>query len=90
MASAPLAPAIVGDLYGFKNIGTLTGAIFWVHHLGGALGAYAGGLVYDLVGSYHLAFALVLFLAVIAVLTSILILEKRSPVEKLGRASARQ
>ena len=84
MASAPLAPAIVGDLYGFKNIGTLTGAIFWVHHLGGSLGAYAGGLVYDLMGSYRLAFAFVLFLAVMAVLTSILILEKRSPVPKSG------
>lgn len=82
MASAPLAPAIVGDLYGFKNIGTLTGAIFWVHHLGGSLGAYAGGLVYDVMGSYRLAFAFVLFLAVIAVLTSILIHEQRSPVPK--------
>jgi len=84
MASAPLASAIVGDLYGFKNIGTLTGAIFWIHHLGGSLGAYAGGLVYDLMGSYRLAFAFVLFLAVMAVLTSILILEKRSPVPKSG------
>ncbi|MBI2091036.1 MAG: MFS transporter [Deltaproteobacteria bacterium] len=82
MASAPLAPAIVGDLYGFKNIGTLTGTIFWIHHLGGALGAYVGGLVYDVMGSYRLAFAFVLFLAVIAVLTSVLILEKRSPVPK--------
>ena len=84
MASAPLASAIVGDLYGFKNIGTLTGAIFWIHHLGGSLGAYAGGLVYDLMGSYRLAFSFVLFLAVMAVLTSILILEKRSPVPKSG------
>lgn len=82
MASAPLASAIVGDLYGFKNIGTLTGAIFWVHHLGGSLGAYAGGLVYDLTGSYQLAFAFLLFLAAMALLTSGLIREKRAAVKK--------
>ncbi len=79
LASAPLASAIIGDLYGFKNIGTLTGTVFWIHHVGGSLGAYTGGLAYDLLGSYQPAFAFVLFLALMSVLASLLILEKRSP-----------
>lgn len=78
MASAPLASALVGDLYGLQNIGTLTGTIFWVHHLGGALGAYTGGFIYDLTQSYSVAFALALILAVLAALTSISIREKRA------------
>jgi MFS family permease len=85
MASAPLASAIVGDLYGFKNIGTLTGAVFWIHHLGGSLGAYAGGLIHDLAGSYRLAFVFALALAAMAVVTSILIREKQSPRSEVGR-----
>ena len=76
MASAPLASAIMGDLYGLKNIGVLTGTILWIHHSGGALGAYMGGFLYDLTSTYVAAFAISLFLSLIAVLTSISILEK--------------
>ena len=75
MASAPLAAVLIGELYGLRNIGTLTGVVFWVHHLGGALGAYTGGFVYDLMQSYEAAFIAALILAVIAALTSISIRE---------------
>jgi MFS family permease len=78
MASAPLASAIMGDLYGLKNIGVLTGTIFWFHHSGGALGAYSGGFLYDLTSTYLVAFIISLCLSVIATLTSISILEKGS------------
>ena len=78
LASAPLASAIMGDLYGLKNIGVLTGTIFWFHHLGGALGAYSGGFLYDLTSTYFVAFIISLCLSVIAALTSISIIEKGS------------
>jgi cyanate permease len=76
MASAPLTAALIGDLYGLKNIGTLTGTIFWIHQTGGALGAYLGGIIYDLTNSYMVAFAGALFLAGVAALTSISISER--------------
>ena len=78
MGLAPLGAALVGELYGFKHIGTLTGVIFWIHHLGGALGAYAGGFIYDLTRSYTAAFVLALILALLAALTSFSIREKRA------------
>ncbi len=81
MASAPLASAIVGDLYGLRRIGTLTGTIFWVHHTGGALGAYTGGFIYDLTQSYSVAFTLASILALLAALTSLSIRE--DPAESL-------
>jgi len=71
MALAPLGAALVGELYGFKHIGTLTGVIFWIHHLGGALGAYMGGFTYDLTRSYSMAFSFAMILALVALLTSV-------------------
>ncbi|HXK30902.1 MAG TPA: hypothetical protein VJ646_21865 [Candidatus Binatia bacterium] len=71
MGLAPLGAALVGELYGFKHIGTLTGVIFWIHHLGGALGAYLGGFTYDLTRSYSMAFSLAMILAFVALLTSV-------------------
>jgi MFS family permease len=70
MGLAPLGAALVGELYGFKHIGTLTGVIFWIHHLGGALGAYMGGFTHDLTGSYSVAFSVASILAIVALLTS--------------------
>ncbi len=52
MATAPLAAAMTGDYFGVRNIGLITGAILWVHHTGGALGALVGGMVHDATGSY--------------------------------------
>jgi len=78
MASAPLAAVLVGELYGLQNIGTLTGVIFWVHHLGGALGAYTGGFIYDRTHGYTVVFALALVLAMVATMTSISIREHRA------------
>jgi MFS family permease len=79
MGLAPLGAALVGELYGFKHIGTLTGVIFWVHHLGGALGAYLGGFTHDLTQSYSMAFSLAMILAFVALLTSVSIRAKSSP-----------
>ncbi len=52
MATAPLAAAMTGDFFGVRNIGLITGAILWVHHTGGALGAFLGGVVHAATGSY--------------------------------------
>jgi MFS family permease len=78
MGLAPLGAALVGELYGFKHIGTLTGVIFWVHHLGGALGAYLGGFTHDLTRSYLMAFSIALVLAFVALLTSASIRAQRT------------
>jgi MFS family permease len=78
MGLAPLGAALVGELYGFRHIGTLTGIIFWLHHLGGAFGAYVGGFTHDLTRSYSAAFAAALILAAVALLTSAAIRQRSS------------
>ena len=79
MALAPLGAALVGELYGFKHIGTLTGVIFWVLHSRDALGAYMRGFAHDLTRSYSMAFSLATILAFVALLTSVSIRAQSSP-----------
>ena len=50
--TAPLSSTLVGQLFGPTHHGTIFGAANLFHHLAGALGAWAGGLVFDLSGSY--------------------------------------
>jgi OFA family oxalate/formate antiporter-like MFS transporter len=54
--TAPLASGLVADLFGNLRMGTFIGAIMSCHMIGMALGAYAGGITFELTGSYHLFF----------------------------------
>jgi MFS family permease len=51
--TAPLSSTLVGDLFGPVHHGLIFGGANLFHHLAGALGSYAGGLVFDLTGSYR-------------------------------------
>jgi len=77
LVTAPLAPMLMGRLYGFGFIGILAGVVNTVHFLGGGFWAYATGLIFDLTGSYQLAFVLSAAMAMIAVICGLFIAEKR-------------
>lgn len=62
-----LAPAMSADLYRGPSFGSIFGAIACGVGCGGALGAWAAGAVFDLTGSYALAFAGAALACVIAV-----------------------
>lgn len=53
-ATGPLTSMLTGELYGVKNMGLLFGTVFFAHQLGATLGAYLGGALFDLNGSYTL------------------------------------
>ncbi|MFH1241669.1 MAG: MFS transporter [Pseudomonadota bacterium] len=82
LITAPLTTTLVGRLYGFSHVGILTGFIATVHHLGGGIWVYAGGVIFDKTGSYRLAFTLSAFMALGAILCSILIRERRHPAAR--------
>jgi MFS family permease len=88
LITAPLTPTLVGKLYGLSHVGLITGLINTVHHLGGGVGAYMGGVIFDRTGSYRLAFILSAAMALIAVLCSILITEKKHQVSFLNNPEA--
>jgi len=75
LITAPLIPTLMGKLYGFANVGLLTGFISTVHHSAGGLWAYVGGLIFDHTGSYQLAFILSAIMALAALFCSLFIKE---------------
>jgi MFS family permease len=54
--TAPLTPAIASDLFGGPQFPRIFGLLHFANSIGGALGAWAAGLIFDLTKSY--AFAL--------------------------------
>ena len=77
LITAPLTATLAGRLYGFSHVGLLSGFITTVHHLGGGFWAYIGGLLFDKTGSYRLIFIFSAILAMIAMLCTIFINERR-------------
>ena len=50
---APLIGGIVAEIFGTRYLATLLGVSFVVHQVGSSLGAWGGGLIFDLSGSYE-------------------------------------
>ncbi|MGH7844221.1 MAG: MFS transporter [Candidatus Binatia bacterium] len=59
-AGNPTYGAVIGDIFGGRNIGTIFGFLEIGFGLGMALGSWSGGIAYDLTGSYRWAFSLAL------------------------------
>jgi len=54
LATVPLTSGLVAHIYGLRYMGTLYGIVFLSHQLGGFLGVWLGGKMYDLTGDYTL------------------------------------
>jgi predicted MFS family arabinose efflux permease len=77
MITAPLTTTLSGRLYGFTHVGLISGFITTIHHLGGGFWAFVGGVLFDKTGSYQITFIFSAALAVIAIICSLAIKEKR-------------
>ena len=51
----PLIGGLVAEIFGTRYMATLLGLSFVVHQVGSSLGAWGGGLIFDLFGSYDRA-----------------------------------
>lgn len=54
LATVPLTSGLVAHLWGLRYMGTLYGFVFLSHQIGGFLGVWLGGKMYDLHGNYTL------------------------------------
>ncbi|CUH86994.1 putative transporter [Phaeobacter sp. CECT 5382] len=52
LATVPLTSGLIAHLYGLRYMGTLYGIVFFSHQLGGFLGVWLGGRMYDAYGDY--------------------------------------
>lgn len=59
-AGNPTYGAVIGDIFGGRNVGTIFGFLEIGFGLGMAFGSWSGGFAYDLTGSYRWAFSLAL------------------------------
>ena len=51
----PLVNGLVAQLFGLRFMATLTGVAFFSHQVGSFIGAWGGGLIYEKLGSYDVA-----------------------------------
>ena len=82
--TAPLVAGLVTGIFGPARAGTILGVVTSGHFLGMAVGAYAGGLVFEATGNYLLVFAVLAGLSLAATLLSLAIKHpaaKSSPLE---------
>ena len=54
LATVPLTSGLVAHIYGMRYMGTLYGFVFLSHQLGGFMGVWLGGKMYDISGDYTL------------------------------------
>ena len=54
-ASSPLISGLVVHLFGLRYMATLLGIAFFSHQVGSFFGAWGGGLIYSMLGSYDMA-----------------------------------
>ena len=55
MGVGPLVAGAVAEMFGLRWQAMIQGLAFMSHQLGSFLGAYGGGLIYDSLGSYTMA-----------------------------------
>ena len=66
LGTVPLTNSLVGQIFGVKFLSTLFSISFLGHQLGAFIGAWAGGAVYDITGSYQPVWLAAIALSVLA------------------------
>ncbi len=77
--TAPLASGLVADLFGNLQMGTIIGVTLSCHMIGMAIGAYAGGIIFESTGSYYLFF---IIQAILEFLAAVLAFAIRRPTKR--------
>jgi len=71
-------PSATADFFGTKYYGITYGFVFTSYGVGGVLGPYLAGYIFDIAGSYYLAFQMAGILCAIALIISIFLMPRKS------------
>ncbi len=80
LATVPLTSGLIAHIYGLRYMGTLYGIIFFSHQLGGFLGVWLGGRLYDVYGNYNMVWWIGVGVGALSALVHLPIREKRTPI----------
>jgi predicted MFS family arabinose efflux permease len=75
ISTVPPTATLTANIFGRLSVGALSGWIYFSHQVGSAVGAWAGGAIFDTTGSYSWAFLSAAVMAFIAAGLSLLIRE---------------
>ena len=76
LSTVPPTNGIIALMFGTRWLGTLAGFAFFSHQIGGFLGAWLGGIVFDRTGSYDQVWWLAILFGVLSALINMPIVEK--------------
>jgi MFS family permease len=77
IATAPLTTTLTADVYGLRTLGTVSGATFVFHQIGGFIAVWLAGVLFDMTGSYTVPFAIMGSLLFPAALSAFTIRERK-------------
>jgi len=86
LSTVPPTSSLVALMFGTRWLAMLFGFAFFSHQVGGFLGAWLGGLVFDAYGSYAPVWWLSVFFGVMSAIINLPIVEQ--PVDRLSPAAA--
>ncbi|MEP7301531.1 MAG: MFS transporter [Caldimonas sp.] len=76
LSTVPLTTGLVADIFGVRYLSMLGGFVFLSHQVGSFLGAWLGGRLYDMTGSYDVVWWIAVALGVFAALINLPIQER--------------
>jgi predicted MFS family arabinose efflux permease len=86
LSSVPPTSGLVAVMFGTRWLAMLFGIAFFSHQVGGFLGVYLGGRIYESTGSYDIVWWLGVLFGLLSAIINLPIVEK--PVERLAATAA--
>ena len=71
--SSPVLASLCVDIFGRRNLGVIMGSLFAILSVSAAIGPFIGGLIYDINGSYTVAFLITAITSVLMALSIALV-----------------
>ena len=76
LGTVPLTNGLVGQIFGMRYAAMLASIVFFGHQIGGFLGVWLAGYLYDTTGSYTMAFYASMALGIFAAIVNLPVNEK--------------
>ncbi|MFC1919788.1 MFS transporter [Chloroflexota bacterium] len=75
----PQIPALIGRFFGLRALAALVGTVVAAASIGGALGSWLGGQIFDATGSYQVAFVIAALAALCSLVITLMLKKQNSP-----------
>lgn len=79
LGTAPLVSGLIAHIFGLRYMATLSGLAFFSHQLGSFVGAWGGGLIFDAMGNYDMAWKIGVAIGVSAGIAQLFMATKPTP-----------